>query len=144
MKKVYRILLSLVLLVGIFSVPVFAGYGSFSFNVPNWGGWTDPSPRVTKDTNDGNGVMICIYSSAWLPKYGDFTAGGTSNRISKDSYALIESTNTGNCSNWKKIYYKSGYATKGRSVSARASSSNIEPNYNSATFNWDTDNEPGC
>lgn len=143
MKKLYKILLSSLLVFGLFIVPVFADGGVFSVKVPNWGGWSSPSPKLTKDTNDGNGVMICISSTAWLPKYGDFTAGGTSTRISKDSYALIESSNTGNKANWKKIYYKSGYATKGRSVSARAASSNIEPNYNQAGFSWDTDNEPG-
>lgn len=143
MKKIYKLLMLLMIAFSVLTVPAFAGYGSFRVNVPNWGGWSSPSTALTKDTTDENGVMICLYSDAWLAKYGDFTSGGTTNRISKDSYALIESTNTANASNWKKIYYKSGYSNKGRSVSARASSSNIEPNYNEGLFAWDTDNEPG-
>ena len=143
MKRVYKILASLVVILCVFTVPVFADGDVFRVEVPNWGGWSKPSPKLRKSTTDSSGVMICIYSGSWMLKYGDFTNGGTSTRISKDYYALVDSSNTGNAGNWKNIYYKSGYNTVGRSVSARACSSNIEPNTNSGTFSWDTDNEKG-
>lgn len=108
-----------------------------------WGAWSSPSPKLTKSYDHTNGRMICVESNAVLPKYGDFTAGGTSTRISKDYYKLIESSNTGNASNWVKIYYKSGQSSKGRSVSSRACSSDVEPNYNQGVFAWDTDNITG-
>lgn len=143
MKKVYKVLFLLVAILCVFATPVFAGGDVFTVKVPNWGAWSSPSPKLTKSYTHSNGVMICVESSATLPKYGDFTTGGTSTRISKDYYMLVETTNTGNSNNWKKIYYKSGYATKGRSVSARACSSNVEPNYNTGIFSWNTDNIPG-
>lgn len=140
MKRFKRILVSL-LVVCTFTISAYAGSGSFEVSVPSWGAWCAPSPSLIKDTTNSYGEMLCFVSNAYLPKYGDFTAGGTSTRISKDYYMLVTTTNTGNPNNWTHIYYKDGYATKGRSVSARACSSNIEPNYNTGFFDWDTDDK---
>lgn len=143
MKKISKILVGLVFLFSVFAIPAFATGDSYIVNVPNWGAWSSPSKALTKSYTHTNGRMICVESSAYLPKYGDFTAGNTNNRISKDYYILIETTNTGNENNWTKIYYKSGQETKGRSVSSRVCSSNIEPNYNQGVFGWNTDNIAG-
>lgn len=143
MEKISKILVGLFFVLSVFVIPVSATGDVYTVNVPNWGAWSSPSKKLTKSYNHTNGRMICVQSNAVLPKYGDFTAGGTKNRISKDYYLLTETTNTGNANNWAKIYYKSGQSNKGRSVSSRACSSNAEPNYNKGIFSWDTDNITG-
>lgn len=106
---------------------------SYIVTVPNWGGYTNPSSAVQKYGTSNSGYMV-RYNEALLAQYGDFTAGGTTTRISDDLYYINNSSNL-SYSAHTRVYFASGQAFT-RQVSSRLKSSAIEPNSISTVVSW--------
>lgn len=106
---------------------------SYIVTVPNWGGYTDPSAPEQKNGSESSGYMI-RYNEALLAQYGDFTAGGTTTRISDDLYYISNSPNLGYYARTRE-YFASGQAYM-RKVSSRLKSSAIEPSNISTVVSW--------
>jgi len=129
--KTLRFMLLSILAIMICTLSVSAD--SYIVTVPNWGGYTAPSASVQKYGSESSGYMV-RYNEALLAQYGDFTAGGTTTRISDDLYYISNSPNLGYYSR-TRVYFASGQAYT-RTVSSRLKSSAIEPSNISTVVSW--------
>lgn len=133
-KTFYTLFLSTLICLGISCISVAAA--NHTFIVPRFGQWTSPSPSVYKGGSQNSGYMV-RYNEAFLPQYGDLTAGGTSTRISKTEYFISNSDNL-SYSAHARLYYASGQDYH-RYVSCRLRSSSIEPSNVSTVVSWGPD-----